>query len=293
MEEKPKRMDFIPPNQPILFPFQQGDDELFFQASSTHHHNLQHKDPPQDDMLLMPPSLHFTTNDPSLNLDITGVGGGGRLNPIPNSFDETCSNEKIKKRIMHRDLERQRRQEMTTLYASLRSLLPLQYLKGKRAISDHMNEAANYINDMRNRIQLLSGKRDELLRNIPNSGATATADINCPLPQPPPPAEYFVTVQPCLDGVEVIISSSGGLRGNGEEFHPLSRVLRVLVDHGFSVISCVSTTKDERSFHTIRSEVSDLTTVDLYRLQQILTDLMASSSSRTLDSLSMWDDEGQ
>ncbi|XP_042485681.1 transcription factor bHLH118-like [Macadamia integrifolia] len=250
MGERPKRRDFIPPSP--IFPFQQAAHDLFVQASSS----------------IPPYSYHSSTDPPPLNLDITE---GGRCKPstTPNSSDETCK-EKNKKRIMHRDLERQRRQEMTILYASLRSLLPLQYLKGKRAISDHMNEAANYITDLRKRIQQLSSKRDGL-RNVPNSsgGRDFVVTGNCP-------PENCVTVRPCLGGVEFVISS--GLRN--EELIPLSIVLRVLVDHGFSVISCVSTTVDERSLHTIHSEVSnDLTSVDLSALQQILIDLIASSSN--------------
>ncbi|XP_042485673.1 transcription factor bHLH36-like isoform X1 [Macadamia integrifolia] len=263
MGERPKRRDFIPPNP--IFPFQQGHHhDLFFQPSSTYP-SLQQNDPPHNHTVLpMSPSLDFTDPPPSAT---------------PNSFDETC-NEKIKKRIMHRDLERQRRQEMTTLYASLRSLLPLQYLKGcgtgdailqgKRAISDHMNEAANYIRDLRKRIQELSAKRDKL-RKRPNSGAP---DVAVVVTGNYPPRNCVI-VQPCLGGVEVVISS--GLR-NGEL--PLSRVLRVIVDYGFCIISCVSTRVDERSLHTIHSEVSDdLTDVDLSRLQQILTDLISSPSS--------------
>ncbi|KAJ4951616.1 hypothetical protein NE237_028448 [Protea cynaroides] len=207
MGERPKRMDFIPQNP--IFPLQHSD-ELCFQVSSTF--GLQHTDPQQDTLFIPPPV-------------------------IPN---ETC-NEKNKKKIMHRDFERQRRQEMASLYESLRSLLPLEYLKGKRSISDHMNEAANYIRDLRKRIDELSDKRDGL-RNIPNSGASDEVSDGC--------SPDCVTVQPCWGGVEVVISSD---LNNGE--FPLSSVLRVLVGLGFTVISCVSTTINQKTLYNIQSEL--------------------------------------
>ena len=42
------------------------------------------------------------------------------------------------KNMIHRDIERQRRQEMTTLYATLRSLIPFEYLKVSSSSLLHM-----------------------------------------------------------------------------------------------------------------------------------------------------------
>ncbi|XP_042509736.1 transcription factor bHLH120-like [Macadamia integrifolia] len=251
MDERSQGMDFIPSDHLIL-PLQQIDELFFQQVSSSS--GQQHTDPQQYTLPFAP--LQDCTDHLPLKLDIPR---GGRRSMVPNS----CDNEK---KTVHRDGERQRRQEMAGLYASLRSQLPIEYIKGKRSISDHMNEATNYIKDLGKRIEELSDKRDRL-RKMPNSGPPDIVSRNCT------PTDA-VTVQPYWGGVEVVISS--GLRN--EDF-PLSRVLTVLVDLGFTIVSCVSTTVNEKSLHTILSEVSDVRSMDLSELQQKLTDFIASSSS--------------
>ncbi|KAF9614873.1 hypothetical protein IFM89_020970 [Coptis chinensis] len=145
------------------------------------------------------------------------------------------------KKIVHRDFERQRRQEMSQLYSSLRSLLPIEYVKGKRSISDHMNEATNYIKHLEKKIQELRGKRDKLKR-LSNFSATNTPGESLFGPD-------FATVTQCWKGVEVVVGSS---LKNGE--FSLSKVLEVLAEEGLSVVSCVTAKVNGRLMHTIQSE---------------------------------------
>ncbi|XVF54013.1 hypothetical protein PTKIN_Ptkin05aG0147600 [Pterospermum kingtungense] len=227
-------------------------DEMLFPVSSN-------SDPqnttPQDKILDYVP-----TGGSSSNL-YSNMGSRGQQRKLLASDQRENSNDEDKKKSMHRDIERQRRQEMATLYASLRTLLPLEYIKGKRAISDHMNAAVSYIKDLQKRIDELSSKRDMLKKLSDSStGFDQGMTSNDSFPS-------TAVVRQSLDGVEVVIST-----GLGAKALTLSRVIELLLEEGLDVVNCISTRIDGGLIHTIQSEVSDLTCVDVAGLEQKLNE---------------------
>ncbi|KAE8664000.1 bHLH126 protein [Hibiscus syriacus] len=193
------------------------------------------------------------------------MGSRGRQAKLLAGDNVDGSDDDDKKKSMHRDVERQRRQEMATLYASLRTLLPLEYIKGKRAVSDHMNGAVIYIKDLQKRIRELSSKRDELKKLSDSSGCDQGISSNDGLTS-------SAVVRQSLDGVEVVISTCVGARAL-----TLSKVLKLLAEKGLDVVSCVSTRIDGGLIiHTIQSEVTDLALVDIPSLQQKLSEEISS-----------------
>ncbi|XP_061359004.1 transcription factor bHLH126-like [Gastrolobium bilobum] len=158
------------------------------------------------------------------------------------------------KKWMHKETERQRRQEMGDLCTTLRSLLPVEYIKGKRSNSDHVNEAVNYINHLRNKVKQLQAKRDELIKvsnlsaiESPDSGSSGTTHL--------PP---FVIVHPLPGGLIEIMCNYSFRKC----VFPLSRVLEMLFQEGLNVVSSTSTKTDGRFMHTIRLEVPCLFNCD-------------------------------
>ncbi|CAJ2666793.1 transcription factor bHLH118 [Trifolium pratense] len=173
------------------------------------------------------------------------------------------------KKWMHKETEKQRRQEMANLCTSLRSLLPLEYIKGKRSISDHVNEAINYINHLQNNVKQLQDKKEDLMKvsNLNNihhqNGSTTSTNL-----QP------FVIVQPFPGGLEIVCSYTSKTC-----LFPLSRVLDMLLKEGLNVISSNSSKIDGRFIYTIRSEDPIMSGIDYSQLQRKLTDAILSSSS--------------
>ncbi|PHT53050.1 hypothetical protein CQW23_07512 [Capsicum baccatum] len=182
--------------------------------------------------------------------------------------DENASDDFKLRRIIHRDIERQRRQEMSALYSSLRSLLPLQYIKGKRSVSDHMHEAVNYIKEMQANIKELENRKDLLVKSspLPNSirreteNGSTNSFIDC-----------TVTVSPCHCGIQISLS----VDCKGKCF-PLSKLLRELLKQGLNVVNCVSANANQRSLYTIQTEACDMNNVDHLALQQKVTDMANS-----------------
>ncbi|KAL1531469.1 transcription factor bHLH120-like protein [Salvia divinorum] len=168
--------------------------------------------------------------------------------------EESNNGSSDSKKSAHRFIEKQRRQEMSALYASLRSLLPLEYIKGKRAVSDHMHQAANYISDMKKKIEEMKLRRG-ILRNVDQKDSNGRDS-----------SSYCVKMNSFRDGFEILISS--------KECSPLSTVLGNLIDRNLDVVSCVSSRGDGCYLHKIHVEINDSTRIDLSELQEQLVNLL-------------------
>ncbi|XP_022724897.1 transcription factor bHLH118-like isoform X2 [Durio zibethinus] len=224
-----------------MFPLQQSDDPVYQTFSSSNQHKI-----PQD----------LITGHASL--EGMGKSRRGKVCQMEGST-EGFPCDKYKKQKLHRELERQRRQDMASLYASLRSLLPDEYIKGKRSMSDHMNEAVNYIQHLEKKVKDLDVKKHETKR-VSNLASLVSGTES---------SNHCFIIRPCLIGIEIMFRC-----GFKEQDLPLSRVLAVLVDEGLPVVSCVSTKSEEYLLHTIQTEVNDPTSVNLSGLQQKLSKLV-------------------
>ncbi|XP_060175817.1 transcription factor bHLH118-like [Lycium barbarum] len=265
-----------------MFPFQQDEDnELLFPQPCTNPINFIYQQDlvndfaPFNSLELGDNNLAFNNNKNDSNNNNNNQRGNKLRKPSASSLHvekEKGTNGNKEKKVIHREVERQRRQEMATLYASLRQQLPLENIKGKRSTSDHILEAANYIEHLQKNVKNLEEKRENLkkessLRNLgyPKSGSSSTSDSS--------PA--IVRVKECLDGMEILVNC--GL--NNEGFR-LSRVLEVLLQEGLSIVNCSCTkTNTTSALHTIRTEATDQPRINVDVIQQKLADIIHGDTS--------------
>ncbi|KAJ0265537.1 Transcription factor bHLH125 [Hirschfeldia incana] len=181
----------------------------------------------------------------------------------------------------HRDIERQRRVEVSSLFKSLKSLLPLQYIQGKRSTADHVSQAINYIKDLQNKIKELNEKKTRLNKFIPGkitarptteectssvSSSLSISSLRCSCVDD---KHITVMVMPCFLGMEIIISCC--LERNK---FCLSSVLQILAQEGkLSVVSCVSTRLQQRFIHTIVSQVGNGIKVNISELKDKIVNM--------------------
>ncbi|CAJ1977129.1 unnamed protein product, partial [Sphenostylis stenocarpa] len=158
------------------------------------------------------------------------------------------------KKIIRREVEKKRRTKMSALGSSLRSSLPLELIKGKRSASDQIGVAVNYIQSLKQNISALQVKRDSLNQMI----QTETKQDHS--------GEVVKSVNINLipGGVEISICSGF------EEGSSLSELMEILLQEGCDVVTSVSNHANGRVFHTINSQVEDMTRLDVAKLQHKL-----------------------
>ncbi|MCD9560389.1 hypothetical protein HAX54_019060 [Datura stramonium] len=252
-----------------MFPLQQDDDanndphrQLLFPQTYTNPSNFIYQQDLVTDFASFG-SLELGDNNLSFNNNNNQRGNSLRKSSV------ASTNDNKQKKVMHREIERQRRQEMATLYASLRQQLPLENIKGKRSTSDHILEAANYIEQLQKNVKNLEERREKLKKesslcnlDYPKSGSDSSPAI--------------VAVKECLDGMEILVNCCL----NNEGFR-LSRVLQVLLQEGLSIVNCSCTKTNNTSvLHTIRTQVStEQPRINVNVIQQKLTDIIHADSS--------------
>ncbi|XP_060215366.1 transcription factor bHLH120-like [Lycium barbarum] len=171
---------------------------------------------------------------------------------------------KLRKRVVHRNVERHRRQEMASLVASLRSLIPFEFIKAKRSTSDHMQVAVNYIKQLQKNIEELDNRRKKIKQiSLDDQNKSSTNYVhnnnNC------------VTVNKCEDGMEILINVNNSHK---EEKFSLSKVLRWLLEEGLNVVSCVNSKQDEWTLIRIQCQVTDVSCMDVSSLEQKLAEIL-------------------
>lgn len=188
--------------------------------------------------------------------------------PAPSNNEDQGGNDVSQRRVIHREIERQRRQEMANHFSSLRSLLPMEYIRGKRSTCDHLTEAARYIKDLEKNINELQQRKERLKGSSSLSRNNLHGDVGhqCSSSGTSYRSDCNVSIHTFSGAMDIEIN----VRVEEEDVFPLSRALHVLIQEGLNVVDCVSSKVNQRWIYVIRCEVSDEISIDSSQLQHRL-----------------------
>nr|GEV56059.1 Myc-type, basic helix-loop-helix (bHLH) domain-containing protein [Tanacetum cinerariifolium] len=137
--------------------------------------------------------------------------------------------EHMQRKLVHKEIKRERKKNITKLYASLGTLLPTEFIKGKCSISDRTYLVVNYIKHMQEKIEALSVKRDQLNKLV---GMSVKGNVM-----------NNVSINSCNGRTVEIQISSYSIE---DRFH-LSEILKALVEEGLHIINYTFTKINKRN----------------------------------------------
>ncbi|KAH9611710.1 hypothetical protein KSS87_013008 [Heliosperma pusillum] len=233
-----------------MFPFQRSC-ELSFKVDSEDNPSEQDI---EDEILLGNNALFDVAN--TINSGSGRGRGRGRsrgrarrsvsLASSSNTNNNVNDDEEEKKRVFHREIERQRRMEMSSLFDSLRSVIPPNDSKGRKSITDQLEEAANYIKDLEKDVKELGQKRDHLKHSIQSSSSGGRYELGGSSGSSPP---YTVVIRQLVGGLEIEIC----VKYDDTEFL-LSTAIQVALEEGLDVVSSTSAKFNEKFIHSMQCE---------------------------------------
>eukprot|EP00253_Pinus_taeda_P014654 PITA_14654 len=179
--------------------------------------------------------------------------------------------------IKHKMIEKQRRKDMNALLSTLKSLIPDENLRGKRSVSDQMQEAVNYVNHLRQKVEDLQKEREKLKPNSDKNAEVSFQGVRLSC------NEKFCLETPVIGGYagefpNVKIKSTDSavqVWMNTFEYQIVySDLLMSLEDCGLEVVCADSSTINNRVYHTIHAKVFDLNSFNIDTLYENLWNLI-------------------
>ncbi|KAL1555033.1 transcription factor bHLH126-like protein [Salvia divinorum] len=239
-----------------MFSFQPCD-ELVFGSPTT----------PQQHQIMMDHSSNLLSFSATTTREDQPIGTPNLGSPPPKPRQKGQSRYgSYNKRVLHRDIERKRREEMSKLCVSLNTLLPVENNKGKSSVSDQMEEATKYIKQMHEKIEGLRTRRDKIKKLYNSSSSSSSRVTNVDISSDDSSRLHnSVAVHRVMDGLEVIIT-------NKSPQFELSQVLAQLLQRELDVVSCVSTATNGGFLHTIATKANNRNSLDVSGLHDGLND---------------------